>query len=214
MWREISLSDLRLPRLRDGTQFYGASESVIGAALASLDSAIFPRSSYHLITKCGRYGANKVSFDYSASRVRASVQESLKRFRTSYLDAVYLHDAEFVADAAGKANVEGFPLDALANVEEYGLDDASAGSILGDGDRQVLEAYQELLDFKRRGVIRRAGIAGYPLPTLLRLARLIKARLNVPVDIVQTYSHYNLQNTTLEAYVRPNPSRSCSGPLR
>lgn len=118
-----------------------------------------------------------------------------------------MHDAEFVADAAGKANVEGFPLEALANMEEYGLHDASSGRILGDGDKQVLEAYQVLLDFKRQGIIRRAGIAGYPLPTLLRLVKLIKARLDVPVDIVQTYSHYNLQNTTLEAYVRSQASR-------
>lgn len=182
-------------------QFYGVSEKVIGAALASPRIASrYPRHTYHLITKCGRYGANKRSFDYSPERIRASVQESLKRLNTTYLDAVYLHDVEFVAEEVGSSTAAGYPMNALevGNLAEYGLDNAE--KIHGEGDRAILRAFETLLQLKSEGLIRKAGMAAYPLPTLLRLTRLIKHHLG-PVDIVQSYSHYNLQNACLAAYV-------------
>ena len=46
------------------------------------------------MTKCGRYGSNL--FDYSPARIRASVELSLSRLNTNYLDTVCLHDVEFV----------------------------------------------------------------------------------------------------------------------
>lgn len=184
-------------------QFYGVSEKVIGAALASPRlSSRFPRHRYHLITKCGRYGANKRSFDYTPERIRASVQESLKRLNTTYLDAVYLHDVEFVADEVGNSTAAGYPLNALeeANLAEYGLNEDEAEKIHGDGDRAILSAFGTLMQLKSEGIIRKAGMAAYPLPTLLRLTRLINHHLG-PVDIVQSYSHYNLQNACLAAFV-------------
>lgn len=42
---------------------------------------------------------------------------------------------------------------------------------------------------------------GFPLPTLLRLARLVAARLNQTVDILQTYCHHTLQNDTLSVFL-------------
>lgn len=120
--------------------------------------------------------------------------------QTEYLDAVYLHDVEFVADEVGKANHAGYPVEALADLEAYGLDEASAGRIVGKGDRAILDAYSALLKLKKEGLIRKAGIAGYPLPTLLRLARLIRHHL-APVDMLQTYSHYNLQTSAMETYL-------------
>lgn len=47
-----------------------------------------------LATKCGRYGLDR--FDFSADRVRASIDESLRRLRTDYLDLFQMHDVEFV----------------------------------------------------------------------------------------------------------------------
>jgi D-arabinose 1-dehydrogenase len=41
---------------------------------------------------------------------------------------------------------------------------------------------------------------GYPLPTLLRLARLVKFHLQ-PLDIMQSYCHHTLQNTTLSTFL-------------
>ncbi|KAI9352285.1 Aldo/keto reductase family-domain-containing protein [Zopfochytrium polystomum] len=83
--------------LVDTSPYYGRSESIIGGALAVLADE-FPRSSYFISTKCGRYGPTKAEFDYSAARVRASVQESLRRLKTDYLDVVFCHDVEFVED--------------------------------------------------------------------------------------------------------------------
>lgn len=185
-------------------QFYGASETTIGKALNSHDIASrFPRSSYHLITKCGRYGANKRSFDYSPERIRQSVRTSLERLQTTYLDALYLHDVEFVAEEVGDSNAAGYPLCALetGRLASYGLDEDSSSKISGPGDEAILAAYATLLELKEEGLIRNAGMAGYPLPTMLRLARLVKHHHAEPVDIIQTYSHYNLQNTTLSSYV-------------
>ena len=180
-------------------QFYGASQSIIGDALASLRHK-FPRSSYYISTKCGRYGANKKSFDYSPERIRRSVQDSLSAFQTDYLDVVFLHDVEFIANEAGQANAAGYPSRALEDLETYGLRSEDAAISLGDGDEAVLLAYQTLLALKQQGLIRRAGISGYPLSTLLRLARLFQAR-SLPLDVLQSYSHLNLQNRTLESYV-------------
>jgi D-arabinose 1-dehydrogenase len=88
----------------DTSAFYGVSEIVLGTVLKALEPE-FPRESYKLVscrartrmirqltsykmTKCGRYGQTKVDFDYSPTAVRASVQRSLRRLNTSYLDAV------------------------------------------------------------------------------------------------------------------------------
>lgn len=54
-----------------------------------------PRSSYYLITKCGRIGGSE--FDYSPAWIKQSITRSLARLHTTYLDVVYLHDVEFVS---------------------------------------------------------------------------------------------------------------------
>src|SRR5437588_12810561 len=58
----------------DVSPYYGLSraESVLGKALVSI-----PRERYVLATKVGRYGPD--AFDFSASRVLASLHESLRR---------------------------------------------------------------------------------------------------------------------------------------
>ena len=50
------------------------------------------------MTKCGRYGLTPAEFNYSPSTIRRSAQRNLKRLDTTYLDAVYLHDTEMVAE--------------------------------------------------------------------------------------------------------------------
>lgn len=47
-----------------------------------------------IATKVGRYGAD--TFDFSAARVTASVEESLQRLGVSYIDLIQCHDMEFV----------------------------------------------------------------------------------------------------------------------
>lgn len=75
----------------DVSPYYGLTkaEAVLGEALRSLQ-----RSSFTLSTKAGRYGEN--TFDFSRKRIHDSVQESLDRLHTDYIDILFLHDIEFV----------------------------------------------------------------------------------------------------------------------
>lgn len=68
--------------------------------MAALDPQEFPRESYLVATKVGRYGEKVKDFDYSRARVRHSVQESLARMGLEYLDIVYVHDVEFLPNEA------------------------------------------------------------------------------------------------------------------
>ncbi|KAL1848878.1 hypothetical protein VTK73DRAFT_10060 [Phialemonium thermophilum] len=84
-------------RVLDTAPFYEPSEALLGKALASPEVADrYERSDYILMTKVGRNGPDQ--FDYSPSAVRRSVDRSLARLRTSYLDVVFCHDVEFVTD--------------------------------------------------------------------------------------------------------------------
>ncbi len=75
----------------DTSPFYGRgmSEVLLGIALRDV-----PRDSYKLCTKLGRY--DLTHFDFSAKRVSESVDVSLHRLGTDYLDIVLCHDIEFV----------------------------------------------------------------------------------------------------------------------
>jgi len=75
----------------DTSPFYGRgmSEVMLGIALRGI-----PRSSYMLCTKVGRY--DLPHFDFSAKRMAESVDVSLHRLGTEYLDIVLCHDIEFV----------------------------------------------------------------------------------------------------------------------
>ncbi|HYP08134.1 MAG TPA: aldo/keto reductase [Bryobacteraceae bacterium] len=46
-----------------------------------------------LATKCARYDLD--GFDFSAAGVRRSVEDSLRRLQTDYLDVLHIHDVEF-----------------------------------------------------------------------------------------------------------------------
>lgn len=115
----------------DVSPYYGATvaETVLGRALRGVD-----RDSYVLATKAGRYGPD--TFDFSAARVVASVEESLTRLGTDHLDLIQCHDIEFgdldriVEETlpalaglreAGKVRfigVTGYPLAALTHVAQ------------------------------------------------------------------------------------------------
>lgn len=79
----------------DTSPYYGRSEYILGDALKEISDE-FPRSTYYLQTKVGRYGYTTKEFDYTGKRIRESVLESMKRMHTDYIDAVLCHDVEFV----------------------------------------------------------------------------------------------------------------------
>ncbi|MCP3920444.1 MAG: hypothetical protein GY711_33365 [bacterium] len=75
--------------LFDTAPYYGRtlSEERLGRALEGVRDRVL------LATKCCRY--DKDGFDFSAERVRASIDESLARLRTDHVDLFQIHDVEF-----------------------------------------------------------------------------------------------------------------------
>jgi L-galactose dehydrogenase len=73
----------------DVAPYYGRTlaEERLGTALQG------KRDKIVLATKIGRYDVDV--FDFSAKRVRTSVEESLRRLRTDYVDILTAHDIEF-----------------------------------------------------------------------------------------------------------------------
>jgi len=125
----------------DVAPYYGftKAEAVLGQALRTL-----PRPQYLLSTKVGRYGHNgQKAWDYRAARVARSVDESLARLHTNYLDLLSVHDVEFAdlkqvihetipalqaLKAAGKVRyigITGLPLAKL----RYVLDQVPVGTL-------------------------------------------------------------------------------------
>lgn len=174
------------------------------------------------MTKCGRYGMSPSDFDYSPSTIRASVQRSLARLHTNYLDSVCLHDIEFVCTTVAP-RVEGCHESALTTEQAgYGLIDGEEGKVWGLGDQTILDAVAELRKMQSEGLIKSIGItgarnvlsdahfdtnfvpghaAGYQLPTLLRIALLVLHTAPFkPLDVLLSYSHLTLQNSTFAAF--------------
>jgi L-galactose dehydrogenase len=73
----------------DVAPYYGRTlaEERLGAALEG------KRDKVILATKIGRYDVD--AFDFSAKRVRSSVEESLRRLRTDHVDILTAHDIEY-----------------------------------------------------------------------------------------------------------------------
>jgi L-galactose dehydrogenase len=116
----------------DVSPYYGRTlaEERLGAAMEGRRGEVF------LATKCGRYDVK--AFDFSSGRVAASIDESLQRLRTDYVDLLQAHDIEFAdrrqiieetlpamrrAQQAGKCRwvgITGYPPKMLADVAERG----------------------------------------------------------------------------------------------
>ncbi|KAE8379246.1 Aldo/keto reductase family-domain-containing protein [Aspergillus bertholletiae] len=122
-------------RAFDTSPYYGPAEELLGRALATdFVKSNFPRYTYRLLTKVGRVASS--SFDYSPEWVRYSIQRSLRRLHTDYLDVVYCHDVEFVSpqevlqavrelrrirDKEGTIHyvgISGYPVDVLSDLAE------------------------------------------------------------------------------------------------
>ncbi|KAG9588687.1 Aldo/keto reductase, partial [Aureobasidium melanogenum] len=78
-------------RTIDTSPYYEPSEKILGKALADPSIADkYSREDYFLMTKVGRIASEQ--FNYSPAWVRESVERSLQRFQTGYLDVVFCHD--------------------------------------------------------------------------------------------------------------------------
>jgi L-galactose dehydrogenase len=116
--------------LFDVSPYYGntLAEERLGKALHGIRNRVL------LATKCGRYGGN--AFDFSAARIRRSIDESLTRLQTDHVDLFQAHDIEFAdidqivhetvpalreVQRSGKARyigITGYPLRMLSSVAE------------------------------------------------------------------------------------------------
>jgi L-galactose dehydrogenase len=137
--------------LFDVAPYYGLTkaETVLGKALATL-----PRDSFYLSSKVGRYGAEV--FDFSSERVVRSVEESLTRLRTDYLDLVLCHDIEY-----------------------------------GSLTQIIEETLPALRELQAQGRVSAVGISGLPL-------KIFSAVLDsTELDVILSYCHYTLYDTTL-----------------
>lgn len=143
----------------DVAPYYGRTlaETRLGQALENKRQAII------LATKAGRYDGEPGSgFDFSAQRIIASVEESLKRLRTDYIDVFQVHDIEFASQ------------------------------------QQIMEeTLPAMFKLREQGKVRFIGITGYPLHLLKAVAG------STAVDMVMTYCHYNLLNTTADKVLMP-----------
>ncbi|MCC3372007.1 aldo/keto reductase [Cohnella sp. REN36] len=145
----------------DVSPYYGMTkaETVLGKAMKNI-----PRDTFYLSTKAGRYGLD--DFDFSSKRIAASLEESLRRLNTDYVDILFLHDVEFAEPGViyeeaipalhrlkeqGKirhAGICGLPLDlfrhmlpdievdAIISYCHYSLNDTSLLELLPELERQ------------------------------------------------------------------------------
>jgi L-galactose dehydrogenase len=72
----------------DTSVHYGSAEERLGVALADRRDRVI------LATKAGRFGSD--GFDFSPQRLRASLEQSLRRMRTDHVDIFQLHSIEWV----------------------------------------------------------------------------------------------------------------------
>jgi L-galactose dehydrogenase len=137
----------------DTSPYYGRtrSEAVLGRCLRGIS-----RDRYVLSTKVGRYGDRPEDFDFSADRVRRSVDESLERLGVDHVDIVLCHDIEH-----------------------------------GSLTQVIDEAIPALREVVRQGKARFIGVSGLPLKVLTEVVS------RAEIDVVLSYCHYTLGDTTL-----------------
>lgn len=92
------------------------------------------------------------------------MKQSLERLKTDYLDVVYLHDVEFVADQMAPSPTGDVSVALRDDAAAYGLAPDEQGKIRGEGDRKIMDAYSELRKLKEEGIVKQIGITGECLP--------------------------------------------------
>lgn len=132
-------------RTIDTSPYYEPSEELLGAALSRPDiSSRYRREDFQIMTKCGRIAADH--FDYSPAWIRKSVERSLQRFGTTYLDVVFCHDVEFVTVAEAVAAVGTLlALKSAGQVKHVGISGYDLDALI-DVARAVLAAHSQPVD--------------------------------------------------------------------
>lgn len=152
-----------IPRLSSGTLFMLSNANFLEIPIRWFVRACVPRGAFTLltqmqITKVGRY---PTGFDYAPESIEKSIARSLRRLHTTYLDVVYLHDVEFIADEKLFKRAGNHATALAGESEQYGLNEDQAGETYTDKDRKVLAAVKKLFELRDEiGIIKRVGISG------------------------------------------------------
>ena len=112
----------------DTAECYGGSEETLGKYISHR------RDEYWLTTKCGHAAGDVTAPEWTAAAVTQSIDQSLRRLRTDYLDLVHIHTCEADvlrqgdvlralqdAQAAGKTRYIGFSGDNEVALEAIGM---------------------------------------------------------------------------------------------
>lgn len=150
----------------DTAACYGDSEALIGQAVSHR------RSEYYLFSKCG-HSAGLQTPDWEVSTVEASIDRSLKRLQTDYIDLMQLHscrldvlqqgaviEALLRAKEAGKIRYLGYSGDgdaALYAVESGHFD--SLQTSLNVADQSVIEQILPAAMKRGMGIIAKRPVA-------------------------------------------------------
>jgi len=98
--------------LIDTAPAYGTSEERLGKLLPGA------RGDWHIVTKVGEIFAEGQSrFDFSESHIRTSIESSLKKLKTDYLDTVLIHSNGEDVNIINRLGA----LDILADIKAKGL---------------------------------------------------------------------------------------------
>lgn len=96
----------------DTAPAYGQSEERLGRLLAN------QRHQWHIVTKVGEeFSHGQSHFDFSKKHIRFSIERSLKRLRTDYLDTVLVHSNGNDVDIIQRDGA----LDVLLTIKREGL---------------------------------------------------------------------------------------------
>ena len=195
--------------LIDTAPAYGSSEERLGHLLRG------QRSDWIICTKTGEEFENGVShFNFSAAHTRFSIERSLRRLQTDYLDIVLIH-----SDGSDLSIIEnGEALDTLARCKREGLIRAygmstktvDGGIAAAKHSDAVMAAYnseytdeQPVLDFcgaHRKGVlIKKAFASGHTTDTASALRSILK-QPSVTSIIIGTINPQHLQQNVAVAF--------------
>jgi aryl-alcohol dehydrogenase-like predicted oxidoreductase len=150
----------------DTAECYSGSEELIGAAVSSR------RSDFYLFTKCG-HGARYDIPEWSAEQISNSIEHSLRRLKTDYLDLVQLHSCDEAtlrkgevitalqkAKQSGKARYIGYSGDGRA--ARYAIETGAFDTLqtsVSVADQESLELTVPLAREHNMGVIAKRPIA-------------------------------------------------------
>lgn len=132
--------------------------------------------------------------------IRKTVIQSLERLKTDYLDAVFLHDVEFVCTQVAPRAIGNHVSSLKEDAAAYGLANGDETCIRGEGDQKILDAYHELQALQREGLVRNIGITGMFYLVCLEFALTL---FRLPIAYALAFGDFDTTHPTLQTCGHP-----------